>query len=166
MKFKLELTIFARNESEISRVCSFGAYRNHYQYCSMREEQNMRDPQSAQQRVVVALVGTGLMLMGKASGLFGSGAKLSIPVLALVVAVLLVIFVLPWVRQGQNMKLPSILTSKQATLSAIVVIGLAIAIYITVDAFWGKVPEYSFLLMGLGAMIVLFLLPLARSRKD
>jgi hypothetical protein len=34
-----------------------------------------------------------------------------------------------------------------------------------VDAFWGKVPEYSFLLMGLGAMVVLFFLPLAGERK-
>ncbi|MGA2351723.1 MAG: hypothetical protein ABSF70_14915 [Terracidiphilus sp.] len=125
----------------------------------------MRDPQSAQQRVVVALVGTGLILLGKASGLFGSGTKQNIPALALAVAVLLVLFVHPWFKLGQDQGLPQVLTSKQVALSAIVVIGLALAVKIAVDAFWGKVPEYSFLLMGLGAIVVLFLLPLTRSRK-
>lgn len=126
----------------------------------------MRDPQSAQQRVVVALVGTGLMLLGKASGLFGSGTRLNIPILVLVVAVLLMLFVHPSIRYGENKKPPNMLTSRQITGTAFVLIGLALAVKITVDAFWGKVPEYSFLFMGLGAMVVLFLLPLAKARKE
>ena len=130
-----------------------------------RERRKMRDSQSVQQRVVVALVGAGLVLLGKASGLFGSGAKLNIPVLVLVVAALMVLFVHPWIRQEQDNKAQSALTSKQVTVSAVVVIGLALAVKMAVDAFWGKVPEYRFLLMGSGAMVVLFLLPLARERR-
>ena len=76
----------------------------------------MRDPQSVQQRVVVALVGAGLVLLGKASGLFGSGAKLNIPVLVLVVAALMVLFVHPWIRQGQDKKFPNVLTSRRSML--------------------------------------------------
>ncbi|MGA2834579.1 MAG: hypothetical protein ABSE55_16040 [Terracidiphilus sp.] len=125
----------------------------------------MRDPQSVQQRVVVALVGAGLVLLGKASGLFGSGAKLNIPVLVLVVAALMVLFVHPWIRQGQDKKFPNVLTSRRVTGTAFVLIGLALGVKMAVDAFWGKVPEYSFLLMGLGAMVVLFFLPLAGERK-
>jgi quinol-cytochrome oxidoreductase complex cytochrome b subunit len=105
------------------------------------------------------------VLLGKASGLFGSGAKLNIPVLVLVVAALMVLFVHPWIRQEQDNKAQSALTSKQVTVSAVVVIGLALAVKMAVDAFWGKVPEYRFLLMGSGAMVVLFLLPLARERR-
>ncbi len=126
----------------------------------------MKDSRSGQQQLVEGLIIAGIGLASKWAGLFTPGAKRNYPVLALAAAVLIALFMHPWIRRGQDEKLPSALTSKRITLSAIMVIGLALAVKIAVDAFWGKVPEYSFLLMGLGAMVILFLLPLARPRQE
>jgi hypothetical protein len=125
----------------------------------------MKDSRSVGEQFVEGVIIAGIALASKAAGLFTPGSKRNYPVLVLAAAVLIAVFIYPWVRQGQDKKLPNVLTSKQVTGTAFVLIGLALAVKIAVDAFWGKVPEYSFLLMGLGAMVVLFLLPLARSRK-
>ena len=102
--------------------------------------------------------------MWKGAGLFSRGGRHNPFFVVFIIVGIMALLILPWIRQ-RDRELPKVLTSKQVTGTAFVVIGLAIALKVGVDLFWGKVPEYSFLLFGLAAMVILFFLPLFRTWK-
>ena len=65
----------------------------------------MKDSRSGRQQIAEGIIIAGVVLAGKAAGLFTSGAKPNYPVLVLAAIVLVAVFVRPWVRQWQNKKL-------------------------------------------------------------